>query len=106
MKTLVKSLLLIVLPICAAVVLVIASEKFGNRQENESLKQMEDTLKKTAMTCYATEGVYPPSLEYMKDHYGIQIDTNQYTVFYEVHGSNLMPRITVMEVEEDAEEKP
>ena len=49
------------------------------------------------MTCYASEGVYPPDLEYLKDHYGVQIDEERYTVFYERFAQNLMPDITVLE---------
>ena len=49
------------------------------------------------MTCYATEGVYPPSVQYLKENYGIQIDEDRYSVFYEIEGANLMPSITVME---------
>lgn len=52
------------------------------------------------MTCYATEGVYPPTLEYLKKNYGIQIDESRFTVFYEVFAKNLMPEITVMENQE------
>lgn len=49
------------------------------------------------MACYAAEGVYPPDLEYLKEHYGLQVDENQYTVRYDVFAENLMPDITVLE---------
>ena len=35
-------------------------------QEAESMKQLENSIRKATMTCYATEGVYPPTLEYLK----------------------------------------
>ena len=38
-------------------------------------------------------------IDYLKENYGIQIDEERYTVFYEVQGSNLMPNITVMETQ-------
>ena len=97
MKSLVKAIIIIVVPVCFAVLLGIASTKIGNRQENESLKQLENTVRKAVMTCYATEGVYPPSVDYIEDHYGIQIDHDRYGVFYEIFGDNVMPQITVME---------
>ena len=65
-------------------------------EAGESLKQLETSIQAT-MLCYAAEGVYPPDLQYLKDHYGIQIDEDKYAVFYEVQGKNLMPSITVME---------
>ena len=52
---------------------------------------------KLGPNCYAAEGVYPPTLEYMEEHYGIQIDRQRYTVHYEVFASNIMPDITVLE---------
>ena len=68
--------------------------------EAESMKQLETSIRKATMTCYATEGVYPPTLEYLKKNYGIQIDESRFTVFYEVFAKNLMPEITVMENQE------
>ena len=66
----------------------------------ESMKQLENSIRKATMTCYATEGIYPPTLEYLKKKYGIQIDESRFTVFYEVFAKNLMPEITVMENQE------
>lgn len=81
--------------------LSLATEKMGRGQKGEQLGQMERSIRRATMTCYATEGVYPPSIQYMEDNYGIQIDENLYTVFYEVHGENLMPEITVMEKQKE-----
>lgn len=74
-----------------------AADKMGNGQQGESLKQLDDSIRKAVMVCYSTEGVYPPSIQYLKDNYGIQIDEERYAVFYEIEGANLMPHITVME---------
>ena len=98
MRSLFKSLLLVIIPVVAAVVLVLASQKLGRGQSGESLKQLENSVRKAVMTCYSTEGVYPPSVEYIEDHYGIQIDHDEYAVFYEIFGDNIMPQITVMEI--------
>ena len=77
--------------------LVRASDKMGSGQQAESLKQLDASIRKATMTWYATEGVYPPSVQYLKENYGIQIDEDRYSVFYEIEGANLMPSITVME---------
>jgi len=66
----------------------------GRRAEGK--EQLEDILRRTAAACYAAEGIYPPSLEYMQEHYGIRIGDG-YTVYYDVFASNLMPDITVLE---------
>ena len=51
----------------------------------------------SCVACYAAEGVYPPDLAYLEEHYGVQIDEERFTVSYVVFGSNLMPDITVLE---------
>lgn len=68
-------------------------------QAREGRQQLEDALRRSCVACYAAEGIYPPSLSYLEQHYGIQIDKDRYTVFYEVFADNLMPEITVLEKE-------
>lgn len=59
--------------------------------------RLEEALRRTAVSCYACEGAYPPSVAYMQEHYGLQYDSAAYTVRYELFASNLMPDITVLE---------
>ena len=66
-------------------------------QSQEDQLQLEEAVRRAAVACYAAEGFYPPDLEYMKEHYGLQIDSERYTVVYEVFGTNLMPDITILE---------
>ena len=63
----------------------------------EDKQQLERALTKAAVSCYAIEGAYPPSLEYLVERYGIQINPARYTVKYELFASNFMPDITVVE---------
>ncbi|MCH5266499.1 MAG: hypothetical protein J1F02_11405 [Lachnospiraceae bacterium] len=91
--------ILFFLAILAVAVLFLwkAVQKMEMGQQAESLKQLDSSIRKATMTCYATEGVYPPTIQYLQDNYGIQIDEGKFTVFYEVFGDNMMPDITVME---------
>ena len=66
-------------------------------RRSEGRQQLEDAVRRSAVACYAAEGIYPPSLEYLEEHYGIQVDRDRYTVVYEVFASNLMPDVTVLE---------
>ncbi len=69
-----------------------------NRRQREAGRlQLETALRRGAAACYAAEGIYPPDLDYLKTHYGLQIDENRYRVFYEIFAHNLMPEITVLE---------
>ena len=60
-------------------------------------QQLETALRRTAVTCYASEGFYPPDVAYMQEHYGLQFDEQNYIVRYERPVSNWMPDITVLE---------
>lgn len=64
---------------------------------DEGRRQLEASLRRAAVTCYASEGVYPPTVGYLEEQYGIQIDTDRYTVSYQAFAENLMPDITVLE---------
>lgn len=90
----------LLLPVAAAAVLILflvgLSNLDGARSE-EGRQQLEEALRRGAVACYATEGIYPPDVEYLKKHYGVQVDEERYAVFYEVFASNLMPDITVLE---------
>lgn len=90
----------ILFPVLAIVILLffmtaLNNLKTGNGEEGK--RQLEQALQRCAVTCYATEGIYPPDIDYMKEHYGIQIDESRYLVRYEVFAENLMPDITVLE---------
>ena len=60
-------------------------------------QQLETALRRTAVTCYASEGFYPPDVAYMQEHYGLQFDEESYVIRYERPVSNWMPDITVLE---------
>lgn len=90
-----------ILTAAAAIFLILwfftAIYNIRDRQSGEGLQQLETALHRAAVACYAAEGVYPPTLEYLTTHYGIQIDESRYQVFYEIFADNLMPDITVLE---------
>jgi hypothetical protein len=60
------------------------------------LDHLKNALERSAVHCYAVEGAYPESLDYLKEHYGITWDESKYVVDYEIFGSNLKPVITVI----------
>ena len=61
------------------------------------MQQLEESLRRSAVACYAAEGVYPPDLAYLEEHYGVQIDEKRFAVYYDAFASNMMPDITVLE---------
>ena len=76
-----------------------AVTRLENRREALGKQQLEAVLRRTAVSCYASEGFYPPSVEYMQIHHGLQFEEEKYIIRYERFASNLMPDITVLERE-------
>ena len=92
----------LLVPVAAAAVLLCFLTALSNLEQgrdDEGKRQLEDAIRRSAVACYAAEGIYPPDLAYLEEHYGIQIDESRYTVYYDIFGSNLMPDITVLENE-------
>lgn len=93
---------MMLLPAAAAAVLLCFFTALSNLEagrDREGRLQLEEALRRAAVTCYAAEGIYPPDLAYLEEHYGVQIDEQRFAVDYTVFGSNLMPDITVLERE-------
>lgn len=91
---LVKALLALAVVLC----FVTALSNLDRGRGEAGRQQLEDTLRRAAVACYATEGIYPPHLDYLTEHYGIQVDEDRYAVFYDIFAENLMPDITVVEL--------
>ena len=85
----------IVIACMAAFVLIAVGNLEQGRQEAD-IRQLEQALQRTAVACYAVEGVYPPDVAYMRTHYGLTYDESRYTVHYKLVASNFMPKIDVM----------
>ena len=85
--------------VAAAAMIILLAGIFDVAKEStaDGLKQLDTSVRRSVMACYATEGVYPPDIEYLEEHYGLQIDRERYEVKYSVFAENLMPDITVME---------
>lgn len=88
------------LPLLAVIALLCffaAVSNLTQGHDDESMLQLEETLRRTAVACYAAEGIYPPDLAYLQERYGVQIDARRYAVSYVSIADNLMPDITVLE---------
>lgn len=57
---------------------------------------LETALTRSITQCYAVEGAYPPTLEYLVSHYGLTYDDKVFLVDYDYYGSNLFPDVTVL----------
>lgn len=92
-----SGILVVVIILVVALWFFAALNNLGGGQRDEGREQLETALRRAAVACYAAEGVYPPTLDYLTEHYGVQIQEDRYVVFYEIFANNLMPDITVLE---------
>ena len=58
---------------------------------------VRSAVRRAAVTCYAVEGAYPTTLDYLKRHYGLVYDEENYFVLYDAFASNILPEILVTE---------
>lgn len=68
-----------------------------NSSGDQEVQLVEDAVRNAALTCYAAEGAYPESLEYLKEHYRLAYNTERFVVEYDAFATNLMPTINVLE---------
>ncbi len=65
--------------------------------DTQNLQTMRAAIRKSIVSCYAIEGVYPPDVRYLENHYGIVINHSRYIVRYDFAGANIMPSVEVLE---------
>jgi len=79
----------------AALVWYFASHVSARDLSEEGAAAIRDAIRRSALQCYAVEGVYPPTLEYLEDNYGLQVNTRDYYIRYDIFASNIAPEVTV-----------
>lgn len=67
--------------------------------EEKEMENIENAVVQSAVFCYGTEGSYPESLAYLREHYGLQYDEDKYIVDYEIVGKNIRPQVRVFRLE-------
>ncbi len=89
---------MVALVILTPLLLFVFSGIWSEKTEKEGLAMTEESVRRAAVECYALEGFYPPSLDYLIGRYGVTLDEDRYFVDYRYIASNLMPDITILAV--------
>ena len=76
------------------------ADRVNGENDRAASEMMAQSLYRGALSCYACEGAYPDTLEYLCEKYGITVDESKYDVHYTIFASNIMPDITVVELHE------
>ena len=92
-----KDVAAILIFIALIVVFVLLINNITNKGNGREMDIVRDAVKNAALTCYAVEGTYPESLDYLREHYKLAYNSERFVVEYDAFASNLMPTITVLE---------
>ncbi len=65
--------------------------------QEEQLQILQDAVTRDITRCYAEEGSYPESLNYLKKHYGLTYDEDKYFIDYQPLGTNIFPDVTIIQ---------
>ncbi|WP_313017534.1 hypothetical protein [Acetoanaerobium noterae] len=63
--------------------------------DSDNIESIRKSIENAAVQCYALEGHYPPTIDYLKENYSIITNEDAYIYHYEVEASNIMPTILV-----------
>ena len=88
-----KTLVIAVILIAAVMIMIHSADE---NLDGERLSQLEEAIRRAAVSCYAIEGFYPSDTDYLVENYGLILDESKYTVFYDAFASNILPEITVL----------
>ena len=87
--------LLAIAALLAAALLL--ADRIDTAQRSAETDIVRDAVKNAALSCYAVEGAYPDSVEYLREHYHLAYDEDRYLITYDAFASNMIPDIWVTE---------
>lgn len=82
-----------------ALLLGFTMRRVGSVEQKTLLQRQENVRSATlraAVACYSVEGVYPDSVEYLVEHYGLRYDTETFILQYDAFAENILPDIRVL----------
>lgn len=91
------TVLSVILFVLVVVWFVISANNAGEAADKKRTESVYSTVMNGAVLCYSIEGEYPPSLDYLKENYGIKYDNDKYVVNYSYFGANIRPTVIVTE---------
>lgn len=84
----------------ALLFLTAGSSRMEETVKREQQELLTDAVNQAVVNCYAMEGRYPESIQYLIENYGIQVDFRKYAVSYEIFAENIKPHVKVIRLGE------
>lgn len=89
----------LLLLVAVLIVFCLSSNSIFQTNSTRGKEILQNALDRSITQCYALEGMYPPSISYLIDNYGLTYDSSRYYIDYQYIGSNLRPDTTIIERE-------
>ncbi len=70
---------------------------FSEETRQRQRQALETALNRCIVACYALEGKYPESLDYLQEHYHFVYNQEQFVIDYQLLADNIMPEVTILE---------
>lgn len=87
---------MILVMIIMTVITVNAISTYDEAYARSHLDTVREAVYDALITCYALEGSYPESLDYLAENYGLILDRDRYIYHYSIFASNILPEFDVI----------
>ena len=81
----------------SVVAVAAAAGQVSRDMDAQAAAALKDSVVQAAVQCYAVEGAYPESVDYLEQNYGLHINHKRYIVSCSAFASNVMPDVQVLE---------
>lgn len=78
------------------VFVLVYSLSFYKEKSDGAANDERDRIMAYSVQCYASEGFYPPNLQYLEHEYSLVLKRQKFNYFYDSFASNLRPDIIVV----------
>lgn len=85
---------------CSLMFLTLSSRSMERTAQSEQTELLTEAVNQAVVNCYAMEGRYPESIQYLIENYGIQVDFSKYAVSYEIFAENIKPQVKIIRLGE------
>lgn len=90
-----QPIVMLIVSLTFIVIILTGLSSYESRFDGIETDRIRETVEKYAIQCYATEGAYPPNIQYLSDHYGLIIN-DRYIYLYEPIAENIKPIVQIL----------
>ena len=80
------------------VIIFIGIQQIFDSTSDKEKESLQNAITRNIIECYALEGRYPESLDYIEEHYGLTYNKDKFYVAYNPIAENMMPDVTIVEL--------